>query len=249
MYALISGQQLYFQKTGTGKPLIMLHGWGQNVSSFWPLVGLLKNDFTLYLIDLPGFGRSESPKKTFGVSDYAEIIHAFIKDQKIEKPILLGHSLGGRIAIKLAADNHLIIEKLILEGSAGITRVSSPLKNVSLFLAKIFKYTVPNIFNLKTKLRYKVYKKLESDYLDVLEMKETFKKLLSEDLSNDLLRISIDSLLLWGEKDRAVPLSDAKRMYQQIDKAKLVIFEDIGHFPHLENPKLFSYYVKDFSLN
>ena len=86
MYLDIDGGSVYYQETGSGRPLILLHGWGQDVSSFWGLVPLLKNKFRLYLIDLPGFGRSELPKKSFTVQDYADVIKKFIKQKKLEKP-------------------------------------------------------------------------------------------------------------------------------------------------------------------
>src|SRR3989344_7528691 len=102
MYITLNDQNIYYQKIGQGKNLIMLHGWKQDVSTFHNVGDILKENFTVWLIDLPGFGRSESPKKAFTVSDYSKIIAEFIKEQKINKPHLLGHSVGGNIAIKFA---------------------------------------------------------------------------------------------------------------------------------------------------
>ena len=84
MYAKLNNQSIYFQKLGEGKDLIMLHGWKQDVSTFHNVSEILKQHFTLWLIDLPGFGRSENPKKDFKVQDYAEIIKEFIKEQKLQ---------------------------------------------------------------------------------------------------------------------------------------------------------------------
>lgn len=248
MYTSIYNQNIYYQKIGKGKNLIMLHGWQQDVSSFWGVVDLLKDQFTIYLVDLPGFGRSDNPKKAFSVSDYAEVIKDFISEMKLKNPTLLGHSVGGRIAIKLAAKYPNVLDKLILEDSAGIRPKRDIPKFIFYTLAKIFKYLVPNIFNFREKIRISFYKSLESDYLTAGELKETFTKILNEDLTLDLPKIKNETLLVWGEKDPTLEasLKNGKKMYQLIEKSKLVILDGLGHFPHLENPERFAYYVKDF---
>ncbi|MDO8429154.1 MAG: alpha/beta hydrolase [Candidatus Daviesbacteria bacterium] len=246
MYIAVNNQNVYFQKVGTGPDLIMLHGWGQDVSSFWGVLDGLKTDFTIWLIDLPGFGRSDLPQKPFTVSNYVSVINSFIEENKIKKPILLGHSLGGRIALKLAAHYPETIDKLILEDAAGIKPKQDSLKPIFYLLAKIFK-VFPDIFKLKTRLRHYFYSSLESDYLTAGEMKETLTKILAEDLTPDLSKIKTETLILWGEKDRAVPLKDGKKMYQLIANSRLEVIDEIGHFPHLEKPNLFIHYVKDFA--
>lgn len=246
MYTTINGQNIYFQKVGKGKNLILIHGWGADASTFWPVVDLLKDNLTLWLIDLPGFGRSELPKKQFSILDFAEIIAEFIKKNEIKKPTVLGHSYGGKIAIKLARTFPDLVDKLILEGSAGIR----PEKNLLHFLifpfVKIAHFLLPDIFHTRSKIRHKLYKKLESDYADAGKMKSIFLKTLKEDSISDLPKIQAEALLIWGEKDRAIPLRYGKKMYQLIKNSKLVIMEDTDHFPHLTWPERFAYYVKDF---
>lgn len=248
MYIQINQQNIYYQKVGKGKNLIMLHGWKQDVSSFWGVSDLLKDQFTVWLIDLPGFGRSDNPRKAFSVSDYAEIIKGFVNKLGINKPSVLGHSVGGRIAIKLAAKYPDILHKLILEDSAGIRPKRDIPKFIFYSLAKIFKYLIPDIFNLKEKVRVKFYKGLESDYLTAGPLQETFIRVLNEDLTSDLPGIKTETLIIWGEKDPTLEasLNNGKKMYQLIEKSKIIILENVGHFPHLENPERFCHYVKDF---
>lgn len=253
MYLKIRNQNIYFQKIGKGKDLVMLHGWGVDVSTFWGVVDLLKNDFTLWLIDLPGFGRSGQPKKNFTVSDYAEIIGEFIKKNKIKKPVLLGHSLGGRVAIKLASHlssgNVNFIDKLILESSAGIKPKRDNLKPFFYLIAKL-SHVIPNWISLKEKIRVWFYKSLESDYINAGVLKETLKNILDEDLTKDVTKIQTDILLIWGEKDptKEASLKNGKKMYHLIKNSRIEILEDVGHFPHIENPERFVYWVKDFCL-
>lgn len=250
MYTQVNGHNIYYQKIGKGKDLIMLHGWGQDVSTWWGIVDQLKNDFTLWLLDLPGFGRSDTPKKPFTVSDYAEIVGEFIRDNEIDKPILLGHSLGGRVAIKLACQPRVVkLNKLILESSAGIKPKQDFLKPLIYPLAKLSKL-IPNFFNLKEKIRVWFYKSLESDYINAGPLKKTLKNILEEDLTEDLPKIEVETLLIWGEKDptKEASLKNAKKMYQLIENSRLEVLDNVDHFPHLENPGMFVYWVKEFCL-
>lgn len=246
MYCEVAGQNIYFQKIGKGKDLILIHGWGADVSTFWPVVDYLKKDFTLWLIDLPGFGRSNLPKETFTISDFAEIIAEFIKTNNIKKPAVLGHSYGGKIGIKLAADYPDLIDKLILEGAAGIKPAKNLLQILIFPLAKIANLVLPNVGNYRERIRTKLYKRLESDYKDSGNMKDIFVNTLKEDLTADLPKIQTETLIIWGEKDRAVPLKYGKIMFQLIKNSKLVILEGIGHFPHIKWPERVAYAVKDF---
>lgn len=249
MYLNIDGQNIYYQRVGSGPNLIMLHGWGADVSTWWGVVDLLKNQFTLWLIDLPGFGRSDPPQKPFTVSDYAEIIVGFIKDQGLDKPSLLGHSLGGRVVIKLAShmSSGKVIDKLILESSAGIKPKQDYWKSFIYPVAKL-SHLIPNLFNLKKKVDMAFYRFLESDYLHAGLLKETLANIIEEDLTDELPKIKNETLLIWGEKDptKETSLKNGKKMYQRIKNSRLEVLEGVGHFPHLERPKLLAYYVKEF---
>lgn len=248
MYIKINDQEVYYQKLGEGEDLIMLHGWKQDVSTFHNVSEELKKHFTLWLIDLPGFGRSEKPKKAFSVSDYADIVEEFINLNKLKTPNVLGHSLGGRISIKLASRNPKIIGKLILEDAAGIRPKQDPVKYLIYPFAKIIKLVLPKQFNIREKIRRIIYKRMESDYLSAGPLKETLTNILKEDQTNELPKIKSETLVIWGENDNLNETStdNAKKMYRKIDKSKLEFIRNSGHFPHTENPQMFLYWVKDF---
>lgn len=246
MYTTIDNLQIYYQKIGKGKDLIMLHGWGQDVSSFWPIVEYLSDKYTLWLIDLPGFGRSDIPKIVFDTKDYAKIIKEFIIKNSIKKPNLLGHSFGGKVSIKLAAENPNLFDKLIIVGSSGIKPDFSIKRSLMYPLAKAFHFLFPDVFNIKSLIRRKFYRKLESDYFDAGVMKDALLKTLKEDLTSDLEKIENETLIIWGDEDRAVPLKYGIRMYQKIKPAKIIIMEEKGHFLHVHDPERFAIYVKDF---
>ena len=246
MYITINNQKVYFQKVGTGKNLILLHGWGLDSSTFWPIVDLLKDNFTLWILDLPGFGRSDIPKEAFNTKDYAQIIADFIRKNKIPKPTVLGHSFGGKIAIRFAHLYPNLMDKLILVGSSGLKRNPSFASTIAYPLAKIVHYLIPDIFNIKTIIRKKFYRKIESDYENAGVMKSTLLKTLKEDLTDNLKKIDNETLLIWGDSDRAVPLKYGKKMYWLLPNSKLIIMEEQGHFLHVHDPERFANYVKLF---
>lgn len=245
MYQAIKKQIVYYQKVGKGKDLILLHGWKQDVSTWWPLVDLLKDNFTLWLLDLPGFGKSGNPKKIWGMEEYTNFVAQFIKDNKLKKPAILGHSFGGSVAIKLASNYPELISKIILDASSGIRPKPTLTNRLSKSIAKIIK-VLPNIFNSKQLLRTWFYKTIQSDYLEAGDLKETFKKILSQDLTNDAKKIPHETLIIWGENDKTVPLKRGLTLYQLIKNSRIEVMEETGHSPHLKNPILFTNYVKDF---
>ena len=236
---------LYFQKVGKGSDLIMLHGWGHDLSTWWGVVDFLKNDFTLWLIDLPGFGRSAIPEKTLTLDDCADEIAKFIKIKKIKKPVLLGHSFGGSVVIKLTSKYPHLISKLILEASAGIRPKPTIFNRLSFLISKIINF-FPNFLNAKNRLKNWFYKIIGSDYFTVGPLKKTYLKVIREDLTNDAKKIQQETLIIWGEDDKTLPIARGKKLYQLIKNSRLEILENCGHAPHIKNPYLFTNYVKDF---
>ena len=122
MTADIEGLSINYVKEGQGENLLLLHGWGTNLSLFSAIIETAKKCYTVYAVDFPGFGGSDEPKEPWGVDGYVDFVIAFCKKMGIEKTVLLGHSFGGRVIIKLLSrDNCPIeVEKVILTGSAGI---------------------------------------------------------------------------------------------------------------------------------
>ena len=100
---------------GEGKDILLLHGWGQNIEMMKFLGDNFSNRFRITILDFPGFGESEEPHQPWTIGDYSNLLECFIKEVGIKKPIIMGHSFGGRVAIKYSS-NHPI-EKLVLFGS------------------------------------------------------------------------------------------------------------------------------------
>ncbi len=222
------------------KTLFILHGW-QSSKEKWEKVKeeLEENKIEVIIPDIPGF--KEDLERVWNLDDYVNWFFNF--SQKKEKFFLLGHSFGGRIAIKFATKFPKKLEGLILISSAGIKRKEP-------FFLKFFRkfkaFSFLPGFSLFRKFFYKFILR-KTDYLKTKgNLRETFKNIISEDLTPFLDKIKVKTLILWGEKDKITPLSDAYLMKEKIKNSKLEILKNISHIPHLENPVLLSEKILNF---
>lgn len=119
MNVVVSGLMTSYQKTGKGKVVVFLPGWGDSSASFNGLAGLLRDKYQIYVLDLPGFGGTQAPPRAWGLEEYADFLEAWLKKLELKPFALAGHSYGGAVAIT-AAGRKKIAEKLILLASAGI---------------------------------------------------------------------------------------------------------------------------------
>ena len=138
MIKKIKDLNINYVQYGKGKDIILLHGWGQNIKMMEPLGQNLCDNARITILDLPGFGSSEIPKFAYTINDYTEFLHEFLESLDIKKPILIGHSFGGRIAINYASMYD--VDKLVLFGSPFIVRETNGLKVKVLKTLKKVKY-------------------------------------------------------------------------------------------------------------
>lgn len=212
------------------KQIIILHGWGKRLER-WQKVKkeLEKNGWRVFLPTLPGFASAPAPAQAWGVADYAQ----WMKERLPQNYFLLGHSFGGRIALKIASSNPVGLKGLILVASAGIKQKKKFKKMLFWWGAKIGKivFFFPPFLFFKALSRRLLYKLSgERDYYQARGvMKKTFQMVVSEDLQSEMKKIKIPTLILWGAKDRLTLLSDGQRMNHLIKNSTLKTFPDEGH--------------------
>lgn len=241
----LNNQKIAYLESGKGLVMLILHGWGISSDYYVELQSLLDKNFHVLGIDFPGFGGSELPKGPFSVSDYAEIVHKFLDKKKIKKYLILAHSFGGRVALKIAAKNPQGLKGLILTGCAGI----KPRKSLKRWMIKMLAKGGKCLSSLPFLKRFSaIFKKIiyglagAHDYEGLKEpvMKETFRLVVEEDLRPLLKKIKVPTLLLWGRKDGMTPLKDGIMMSKEIKQATLKVFEDCGHRLPYEKAKDFA---------
>lgn len=238
MYFLYRDFKLYYEKYGNGnKNILILPGWGDTRKTFDYMIQFLKEEYTVYIIDWPGFGNSNFPNTNITVYDYAQLINSFINELELNHLTLIGHSFGGRVIILLTGYYKKVYDKIILIDSAGIKprkKISKIMKQTTYKLLKKLKYILPR------KWRKKYLEKLVSlfgsvDYKNLsLAMRKSFSNIVNEDLSVYLRDIQNEVLLLWGNNDTDTPLQDGKKMNKTIKESSLIVLNGT-HYVYLEN--------------
>ena len=213
---------------GEGKDILLLHGWGQNIEMMKMLGDNFSNRFRITILDFPGFGFSEEPKESWNIKDYADMLSEFIDEVGIKKPIIMGHSFGGRVAIRYSAEH--VVEKIVLFGSPCVrTDTELPL---SVKILKGIK-KLPGMDKIgefaKNFIGSRDYKAASPI------MRQTLVNVVNEDLSHCAKNIKSPTLLIWGDNDTEAPLEDAKKLEKLINDCGLIVFPGLTHYAYLEN--------------
>lgn len=235
MNFLYNDYEINYELIGQGSYIVLLHGWGVDKETFRGVITKLKDYYQVLSFDFIGFGKSSPPKAPFTLDDYVLSLEALLKYLHIKNPIIVGHSFGGRVALKFSLRNH--IKKLVLVSSAGIKHFSW------IKVLKIGKYKfLKRWYYLFSKQKYEalIYNSGSPDYKCLSGvMKKTMSNVISENLKKYLKKISVPTLIMWGYHDQVTPYTDAQIFKDNIKKSKLITFFKSGHFCYIDEKKKF----------
>ena len=226
--------------------ILFLHGWGGSINSFLGFAQFFSViGYSCLVVDFPGFGKSADPPFAFGVKDYADGVVSLLNDLGINSAIIVGHSFGGRVAIKLARNYPSRVLKLVLVDSAGIKPRFSLTKEL-----KIKKYKfIKGLAKVGIVKKERLANYGSSDYTKLNKvMKASFIKIVNEDLKKDAAKIATKSLIVWGRRDKETPLYMAKKLHKAIKSSRLIIYEG-GHYSYLDESDRFVDDLYAFILN
>lgn len=221
---------------GQGDVILLLHGWGANITLYQGIISTLVQNHRVIALDMPGFGKTTEPSVPWCVDDYVDFVLKFIASFELTKLSIVVHSFGGRVFFKMNAREDLPfqIEKAVLIDSAGILPKKTWKQKVSLRCYKIGRAV------MSTKVLHFLYpdavedmrrKRGSADYNSATPvMRATLVKVVNEDLEPLMHLVKCPTLLIWGDLDTATPLSDAKKMEELIPDTGLVVCEGAGHF-------------------
>jgi pimeloyl-ACP methyl ester carboxylesterase len=247
MQVIASDLMISYTRQGKGKPVVILHGWGDDSRSWQKFAAELAKHYDVVVPDLPGFGNSQAPQAPWGLDEYAKMVATFLQKLGVKPYAILGHSNGGAIAIRGLGNHMLKAEKLLLLSSAGI-RGEYKGRNKALRLitktGKLLSAPLPKA--TKQRLRVKVYKSVGSDMLVAEHLQETFKKVVADDVRTDAGRIKLPTLIIYGDKDTQTPLSYGRTYHELIKGSKLEVLNGIDHFVQLNAAPMILKLVKDF---
>lgn len=249
VFVEVDGLKIYYETGGIGPIVLLLHGWGGQVESMAPVFDCLVGHFTVWSLDLPGFGRSDRPRTAWGAEHYAGFVNSFLSRVRVPVAHVVAHSFGGRIAIVLAATWPRRVDKLILVDSAGIRPRHAIAYYCRVLLAKGTRALLSSRIcgDRGPGLEEKALGLLGSDdYREAGENRDTLVKLVNEDLRAFLPRISSSTLLIWGSEDEVVPLAHARLMEDSVPDSALVVLEGAGHFSYLDRQDEFCLILRTF---
>ena len=232
MQVIVDDIDTEYRDVGFGPLVLLLHGWGGDAFSFNSLTEELKGKRCISF-SFPGFGKSGAPTGSWGVFEYAKFLTAFLK--KLNLPAVdtvIAHSFGGRVAIKAIARGILFPKKLVLIGAAGVSQktISQRCLFAVTAFGKMIISLIPSV-SIQRWLTSCVACAIGSeDYCNAGSLKDTFVKIVNEDLRGDASNIKTPTLLIWGDQDRQTPISDARVLQSCIQCSQLKIIEGAGHF-------------------
>ena len=251
MYINLNNLTIYYEKFGNkNKTILILPGWGNTRETFYHIINYFKHDFTIYILDYPGLGKSPIPNKTLTIYDYTETIIEFMKELNIINPLIIAHSFGGRITSILTSHYNIQIDNIILIDVAGIKHKKTPLKWLKEKTYKLLKQVIKIFPKLKQEtLKQKLLKTFGSADYNALPptMHNTFKNIINEDLTKYYKNIKSNTLIIWGENDQDTPLKDGKKLNKLINNSALIIIKKANHYSYLQNPYLINKIIEEFT--
>ena len=242
----VNGYNICCKITGGGsETAVILQGWGTDLGVYDSVAAAISGKFRVVQFDLPGFGGSDEPREAWNVEAYADFFCCLMQKLEISRAVLIGHSYGGRVIIRLAARDSLPFEisRIVLIDSAGVLPVRTARQKMKIRTYKILK----RILNMK--LIYALFPEIiddwrsrqgSADYRGASPiMRQCLVMAVNEDLTDLLPRVRQETLLIWGDQDTATPMRDAKIMEEKIPDSGLAVIAGAGHYSFLDRPVQF----------
>ena len=249
-------QDIYIGDTGKGFPLVLVHGFLGSSIMWEPQIEILKKNYRVITPDLPGFGKSNKAKLYNNINDMAQTILDCLKEKKIEKFYLLGHSMGGMIVQEMAKKSGDKILKLVCYSTGPRGEMPGRFETVDQSRENLKK----NGLEIMAKNIAKTWfvKGENAKYFDICI--EAGKQTSTEAVDNALIafknwngvdtlkNIKNETLIIWGNQDKSYNLEQVQTLEKNIVKSKFVIFKNCAHNVHLEQPDQFNNTIKSFLL-
>lgn len=256
------GGEVHYVEEGTGYPILMIHGLAGSHRNFGKIAERLKKDYRVIRIDLPGFGLSDLPEPPD--NDYRQLyvdfFDFFLDTLQLDSFYLMGNSMGGWMSWEIAARHPERVQKLFLMCSAGydMRGISDKLSagmNVSTDLVETLAargipeyftrkniencFADPSRVNADEVSMANCFTNRETNFSTIVKLLK-----LRRDADTTLIKtIQCPTLIVWGEKDNIIPVSHAQRFHRDVPNNKLIIYQDCGHIPMVEQVEQFE---KDF---
>ena len=261
----------YWSIGNKGPKVFLVHGLGGFAENWMLNIEALAKHFHVYVLDLVGFGKSDKPKTSYTIDDFAQFINEFMEKKKIEKTNFIGHSLGGGISLQFALKFPEKVNKLIIVSSACLGKEISIINKIASLpiigelltcpsrkeIAKFYKELVYDETIITDELIEEGYQMsslpgAQRSFLKTNRAAINFfglKSKIIDPIRNNLDKIVVPTLIIWGQQDKILPVSHAHSAEEGIPNATLQIFEKCGHVPMTECKEDFNSVVVKFLSN
>lgn len=263
LYKTVNDVKLAYMKKGIGPPLLVIHGFMASSICFEDILEDLSKKNMVYLVDVIGFGFSDkNPKLDYTRGSIAKTLLEFMEAEGIHSFNLLGHSMGGEIALNMVLDSPKRVKKLMLVSSAGTQKIKVIPKFIAskpilcnLFINNFFMtYLFQKHFFEKCLCDKKCYKSSMFNDIFTISKKnipaETLRQITLQadglDILPKLRFIENETLIIWGEEDSLIKLEFGHRIHESIKNSQIKIIKDCNHNPFIEKPEEFLNIVNEF---
>jgi pimeloyl-ACP methyl ester carboxylesterase len=249
---IVDGRDVRYYAAGQGEPVVVIHGGGGDARTWWKNISELAVEYKVYAPDLPGFGGSAPLSDNYYIPELAEFIDKFAAALGLEKFNLVGHSLGGGIALDYTLNSPSKVKKLVLVSSLCLGREIAFW--VRLFSIPAIIRSIGSIVEYSIKSARWIYRKVKS--ADFAMPFTEASMIIGENMSNikqqslvlasRLGEVNVPTLLIWGGRDPVVPVRHAYAAARVIPDCRVKVFKNRGHNVHRDELKQFSSLLKGF---
>jgi pimeloyl-ACP methyl ester carboxylesterase len=270
-FRTIHGYRRAFVHVGTGPAILLIHGIGDSSETWRQVIPLLARDHTVVAPDLLGHGSSDKPRADYSVAAYANAMRDLLSVLGVDRATVVGHSLGGGVAMQFAYQYPERCERLVLVSSGGVSRevnpllrlASAPLAELVLPLLRVGGARVAGqaLFAALAAMQTDIGRDADDlirlfDALPDATARRAFVRTLRAvvDVRGQVITMldrcyltrGMPTLLVWGDRDAIVPYEHAKIAHAAMPGSRLHTFEGAGHFPHHSDPNRFLSCLHDF---
>lgn len=218
-------------------PLLILHGWGQDIQTMRPLGERLAWHRPVHLLDLPGFGQSPWTGEDWDTRDYAKCVLEYLENAGLDCVDLLGHSFGGRIGLRIASEWPQRLRRLVLVDAAGLPRQRGLPQRARLSAIRLLGKLIRWLPTAQSQPLQAWYRERygSRDYKNAGVLRGTFVKVIAEDQTANARTIKASTLVLWGAEDQETPVDMAHRFGELIPNSEVVVLPERDHFPFADS--------------
>lgn len=247
---------IHYEVFGRGKPLILLHGWLGSWRYWMPTMEALADSYRTYALDFWGFGDSDKPGECYRVNDYVGLVEEFMEGLGVSQCALIGHSLGGVVALRVALERPQWVEKLVLvdtpiQGaglSTSLKMVRNPLSRLLArprTLIRLWMRALKRVSAAWTEMYEEILE--DTVKLDHAAVQQTVEDMLDLDMGSRLERLYTHTLVVYGERDEFVDPAQARFFSDgAVATAQVFVLDGCRHFPFLDEPSKFNRLLKEF---